>query len=98
MGTNFYIKRESNYCDCCGRSDAEEFHIGKQVGIGCGRVGFVVDPDFFKTDDADAFIKQISLSIKVGWKLVDEYGREYPDASVFEQHSSWALGAVGGFS
>jgi len=29
MGKNFYYRKEVNKCECCGRSELTEYHIGK---------------------------------------------------------------------
>lgn len=70
MGTNYYWHSPANTCPTCGRSDAEELHIGKSSAGWCFALRVYPNREI---NDLPDWIDRFEMP---GSRIVDEYGRD----------------------
>src|SRR5690349_11552573 len=79
MGTNYYLTREQNRCECCGRADTlEELHIGKSSGGWAFKLRIHREEGINSLDD---WIKRWSQPTVV---IHDGYGKSVPPAEMLD--------------
>ena len=73
MGTNYYLIVKAGECECCGRGDTEEWHIGKS-SAGWRYLLRTHPGEFDRLEDYLRFIFNLERSEKE-FHIRDEYGR-----------------------